>query len=113
MKTKNIIAYAAVGIIVIVVAYSVLFRTPNNSSNPSLQSTDQLIANSKAAAIEQYQKQFCGLNPTTNSTGYITEYKLPATCEMPLGIVVDSQAGKIWYVSTKQGTLGELQSCYK
>ena len=106
MKTKNIIAYAAVGIIVIVVAYSVLFRTPNNSSNPSLQSTDQLIANSKAAAIEQYQKQFCGLNPTTNSTGYITEYKLPATCEMPLGILVDSQAGKIWYVSTKQGTLG-------
>ena len=34
------------------------------------------------------------------------EYKLPATCEMPLGDLVDGQAGKVWYVSTKQGTLG-------
>ena len=25
---------------------------------------------------------------------------------MPLGILVDDQAGKVWYVSTKQGTLG-------
>ena len=25
---------------------------------------------------------------------------------MPLGILVDGQAGKVWYVSTKQGTLG-------
>ena len=34
------------------------------------------------------------------------EYKLPATCEMPLGDLVDGQAGKVWCVSTKQGTLG-------
>jgi len=26
---------------------------------------------------------------------------------MPLGIAVDSQAGKIWYVSTKQSTVGD------
>jgi virginiamycin B lyase len=26
---------------------------------------------------------------------------------MPLGITVDSQAGKVWYISTKQGTVGD------
>ena len=96
--------------IVVVAAYSAFFvRGPNSSNitgNNSSQSTAQLIANSRAAAIEQYQRQFCGLNSTPNANDYITEYKLPATCEMPLGILVDGQAGKVWYVSTKQGTLG-------
>jgi virginiamycin B lyase len=119
LKSKNIIAYTVLGIIVVVVvAYSVLFRIPNNntnigSNNQTLQSTNQLIANSKAAAVDQYQKQFCGLKATPNSNGYITEYKLPATCEMPLGILVDNQAGKIWYVSTKQGTLGSYNLATK
>ncbi len=119
MKSKNIIAYTVLGIIVVVVvAYSVLFRIPNNntnigSNNQTSQSTNQLIANSKAAAVDQYQKQFCGLKATPNSNGYITEYKLPVTCEMPLGILVDNQAGKIWYVSTKQGTLGSYNLATK
>ncbi|HXP51684.1 MAG TPA: hypothetical protein VN922_17130, partial [Bacteroidia bacterium] len=42
-----------------------------------------------------------------NSNNYVTEYRLPHTCEMPLGIAVDNQAGKVWYVSTKQGVLGD------
>jgi virginiamycin B lyase len=118
LKSKNIIAYTVLGIIVVVVAYSVLFRIPTNnanigSNNQTLQSTNQLIANSKAAAVDQYQKQFCGLKATPNSNGYITEYKLPATCEMPLGILVDNQAGKIWYVSTKQGMLGSYNLATK
>jgi virginiamycin B lyase len=114
LKNKNILAYGAIGIIaVVVVSYVVLFKAPNNninnvmsSNNSNLQSTAQLIANSRAAALEQYQKQFCGLNSIPHSNNYITEYKLPATCEMPLGILVDDQAGKVWYVSTKQGTVG-------
>ena len=96
--------------IVIAAAYAFLLRSSNNNigsgNNPNLTSTTQLIANSRAAAIEQYQKQFCGLNSVANSNHYITEYKLPATCEMPLGILVDNQTGKVWYVSTKYGTLG-------
>jgi virginiamycin B lyase len=116
LKNKNIIAYGVIGIIVVVVmAYVIFIRPPNNnisnnnvisSNNPNLQSTAQLIANSRAAALEQYQKLFCGLNSIPHSTNYITEYKLPATCEMPLGILVDDQLAKVWYVSTKQGTLG-------
>lgn len=104
MKNKNIIIYSIAAIIVVLAAYYAVFlgRPSNNSS----QSTDQLIANSRAAAIEQYQKQFCGVNSVPHATDYITEYKLPVTCEMPLGILVDSQAGKVWYISTKHGTLG-------
>lgn len=117
MKNKNIIAYGVIGIIVVVViSYVIFIRPPNNiisnnnvissNNNPNLQSTAQLIANSRAAALEQYQKLFCGLNSIPHSTNYITEYKLPATCEMPLGILVDDKLAKVWYVSTKQGTLG-------
>ncbi|MGC1928769.1 MAG: hypothetical protein WA667_07315 [Candidatus Nitrosopolaris sp.] len=110
MKNKNIITYSVVVIIVVVAAYYAFFvRSPYSSNIPSSnssQSTVQLIANSRAAAIEQYQKQFCGINSVPHASDYITEYKLPATCEMPLGILVDGQAGKVWYVSTKHGTLG-------
>ncbi|MGA9149019.1 MAG: hypothetical protein WBZ36_00465 [Candidatus Nitrosopolaris sp.] len=110
MKNKNILAYSVVAVIVVIAAYSAfLVRGPNNGNvngNNSSQSTAQLIANSRAGAIEQYQKLFCGLNSVPHANDYITEYKLPAICEMPLGILVDGQAGKVWYISTKQGTLG-------
>ena len=110
LKNKNILVYGTIGIIaVIIVSYVVLLKAPNNNFNNAMSSnnsTAQLIANSRAAALEQYQKQFCGLNSIPHSNNYITEYKTPATCEMPLGILVDNQAGKVWYVSTKQGTVG-------
>ena len=110
LKNKNILVYGTIGIIaVIIVSYVVLFKAPNNNINNAMSgnnSTAHLIANSRAAALEQYQKQFCGLNSIPHSNNYITEYELPARCEMPLGILVDNQAGKVWYVSTKQGTVG-------
>lgn len=110
MKNKNIITYSVVAIIVVVTAYYAVFARGPNSSNISNSNSGQyaaqLIANSRAAAIKQYQKQFCGPNSVPHANDYITEYMLPATCEMPLGILVDSQAGKVWYVSTKHGILG-------
>jgi virginiamycin B lyase len=110
LKNKNIVIYSVVAVIAIVVAYYAFFiGGPNRSSvssGNSSQSTAQFIANSRASAIEQYQKQFCGLNSVPHANDYITEYKLPATCELPLGILVDGQTGKVWYVSTKHGTLG-------
>jgi virginiamycin B lyase len=110
LKNKNILVYGTIAIIVIIIAYYVvLFKAPNNNINNAMNSnnsTAQLIANSRATALEQYQKQFCGINSVPHANDYITEYKLPASCEMPLGILVDGQAGKVWYVSTKHGTLG-------
>jgi virginiamycin B lyase len=56
--------------------------------------------------IENFQKAFCGINAKPHSTVYMTEYVLPQSCEMPLGIAVDNDANKVWYVSTKKGVLG-------
>jgi virginiamycin B lyase len=81
---------------------STVDKTAQNSSTIS-QKQEQ------AAAFKNFQEAFCGVNTTTpnsNGNGYITEYTLPQSCEMPLGIAVDSNAHKVWYVSTKNGVLG-------
>jgi virginiamycin B lyase len=58
-------------------------------------------------AVETFQDGFCGINDTDpNSTEFVTEYMLPQTCEMPLGIGVDIEEDRVWYVSTKKGVLG-------
>jgi virginiamycin B lyase len=108
IHSKKIIVYAIIAITIIVIVagtYTPMFRSPSNN-RPAMQSTVQPVANSNASSIGQFKNQFCGLTSIPNSNNYITEYKLPHTCEMPLGIAVDSLAGKVWYVSTKQGTLG-------
>jgi virginiamycin B lyase len=56
--------------------------------------------------IENFQKAFCGIGTKPNSNAYVSEYVLPQSCEMPLGIAVDSDADKVWYMSTKKGLLG-------
>ncbi len=109
MHSKNIMVYGIIAITIIVIIIAMyttpLFRSPSNSK-PVIQPAVQLVANSNASSIEQFKNQFCGLDSSLNSANYVTEYKLPHPCEMPLGIAVDSQVGKIWYVSSKQGTLG-------
>lgn len=55
---------------------------------------------------ENFQNAFCGVNRIPHSTKYVTEYVLPQACEMPLGIATSNDGTKIWYVSTKKGTLG-------
>ncbi|MFZ0515158.1 MAG: hypothetical protein WAM14_26410 [Candidatus Nitrosopolaris sp.] len=93
-------------VVIIVTVYTTLFRSPSNNSL-AIQSSVQHVANSNNPSVEQFKNQFCGLKSIPNSNNYISEYRLPHTCEMPLGIAVDSQAGKVWYVSTKQGALGD------
>src|SRR5918911_1663120 len=62
------------------------------------------LEESRKASIEKFQNTFCGLNAELNSNEFVTEYKLPGICEMPLGIGVTD--GKVWYVSTENGTIG-------
>jgi len=100
----------AIAILIVIIAgtYATMFKTAD-TTKPALQSTMQSVqsvATSNASYIGQFRNQFCGLTSIPNSNNYVTEYRLPHTCEMPLGIAVDSQARKVWYVSTKQGTLG-------
>jgi virginiamycin B lyase len=109
INPKKVLVYGIIAITVVVITvtmYTALFRSPSDIS-PAIKSGIQPIANSNNPSIEQFRNQFCGLNSNLNSNNYVTEYKLPHDCEMPLGIAVDNQAGKVWYVSTKQGVLGD------
>jgi hypothetical protein len=71
-------------------------------ATPSFMTRDER----EKSAIESFQKGFCGINSTPNSSEYVTEYVLPQICEMPLGIDVDINEDKVWYISTKKGVLG-------
>jgi virginiamycin B lyase len=99
--------------------YHSYFSNANDKKNSNINKTtlyssiiSQEQERTAAAAIKNFQNTFCGDNimTTTNSNsnfnGYITEYTLPQSCEMPLGIAVDSDAHRVWYVSTKRGVLG-------
>ncbi len=62
--------------------------------------------NEELHAMETFKNGFCGIDAKPNSTEYVTEYVLPQSCEMPLGIDVDIKEDRVWYVSTKKGILG-------
>ena len=99
-----LVVLAIVAIVGITLVYS-----SNISSGPSQEGNkdvSELVSGSRAEAVEKFNAQFCGLNSHPNSSNLVIEYSLPALCEMPLAIGVDSQNQNIWYVSTKNGTLG-------
>jgi hypothetical protein len=73
--------------IVVIGASTVLLR--NNIHTAPINSVEE----SRKASIEKFQNTFCGLNAEVNSNEFISEYKLPGACEMPLGIAVDN--GKV------------------
>ena len=94
--------------IIAIVGISLVYSS-SISSGPSQEANEdvsELVSGSRADAVEKFNAQFCGLNSHPNSSYLVIEYPLPAPCEMPLGIGVDSQNQNIWYVSTKNGTLG-------
>jgi virginiamycin B lyase len=93
--------------IIIVVAIAIGLYI-NNDSNEDL--SDKLAESSRNAAIYKFENQFCGNNANPNSNEFVTEYVLPTRCEMPLGIAVDNNASKIWYISTKNGILGSYNT---
>ena len=103
-KMVVLIVLAIVAIVGITLVYS-----SNISPGPSQKGNkdvSELVSGSRAEAVEKFNAQFCGLNSHPNSSNLVIEYSLPALCEMPLAIGVDSQNQNIWYVSTKNGTLG-------
>ncbi len=101
--------YVAIGILAIVAVSITLiprgspglqsgspFGNLGNSENPA-------VDNSKEQSIKAFKERFCG-DGRANSNSYVTELVLPSECELPLGITVGD--GRVWYVSTKHGTLG-------
>jgi virginiamycin B lyase len=106
-KSKKNKIYAVIGIIVVVAI--AIGLSINNDSNKD--SSNKLVESSKNAAIHKFENQFCGNNNTNpNSNEFVNEYILPTRCEMPLGIAVDNNASKVWYISTKNGILGSYNT---
>lgn len=98
-SSKKIILYAIIG----VVAVAAIAVTVMRGSGPS---PEDLEEQSRKEAIANFKKQLCG-DGTVNSSPHIKEYLLPSECEIPLGIAVDEE--RVWYVSTKHGTLGSYR----
>ena len=74
-------------------------RRPNSASN--------FTTTTNITRQDEFRKGFCGVNSTTTEySDYVLEYMLPQSCEMPLGIAVDSEDKQVWYISTKRGILG-------
>lgn len=106
-QKKKMVVFVVLAIVAIVGI--LLVYSSSISSGPSQQdgeNVSELVSESKADAVEKFNAQFCGLDSHPNSSYLVVEYPLPALCEMPLGIGVDSQNQGVWYVSTKNGTLG-------
>ena len=97
-SNKKIILYAVIGILA-VAAVSITLIPRGPAPGPV-----DLADNSKERAIARFEQQLCGHDAKANSSMHVAEYVLPSECEMPLGIAVDND--RVWYMSTKQGTLG-------
>ncbi|MFZ0264587.1 MAG: hypothetical protein WAL42_05830 [Nitrososphaeraceae archaeon] len=102
---RKIVIYAIIGVVAItaVSAWLVMVDKPTRDLSTSVLPQ---VEESKQISIDRFQTQFCGTASKPNSNGYISEIRLPSNCEMPLGIVVDTNEGKVWYLSTKNGSLG-------
>ncbi len=95
---KRIILYVLIGILAVsLVALTTFARGVTKSP-------EELAREEQERTIEINKARFCGSESQANSNTYVTEYVLPSECELPLGITIDR--GKVWYLSTKHGTLG-------
>jgi virginiamycin B lyase len=102
---RKIVIYAIIGVVAIT-AVSAWLVTVDKPTRDLSTSVVPQVEESKQISIDRFQTQFCGTASKPNSNGYISEIRLPSNCEMPLGIVVDTNEGKVWYLSTKNGSLG-------
>ena len=111
-KKRKILIYAAVTIIIAASFVLVIGNITNNAKNRttdlSVTELNKLVSQSQEESKQRFVTQFCGLNSTPNSNEYVVEYTLPSVCEMPLGIAIDNNTGRVWYISTKNGSLGSF-----
>lgn len=100
--SKRIILYAIIGILAVSIVAVTAF-----GKGPAAKTPEELAQEQKEKTIADNKVRFCGSDSQANSSAYVTEHVLPSDCELPLGITVDSD--RVWYLSTKQGTLGSYE----
>jgi virginiamycin B lyase len=96
---KKIFLYILVGILAFSLVAMTTFGRGGMAKTP-----EELAQEDRERTMAANKVRFCGEDSQAGSTAYITEFILPSDCELPLGIVVDGE--RVWYLSTKQGTLG-------
>lgn len=96
---KKIFLYVLIGILAVSLVTLTTFARGGTTKTP-----EELAREDQERTIANNKLMFCGQDSRANSNAYITEYVLPSECEMPLGIAIDGD--RVWYLSTKQGTLG-------
>jgi virginiamycin B lyase len=53
----------------------------------------------------EIEKWNCGIESMPNSNYFVTEFKVPETCSIPIAITYDKTENKAWFISTSNGTL--------
>ena len=93
--TKKLSIYAAMAMVAVAAVLYVGFYGGQFNEN------NQVLSQQKAS--QKFEEQFCNTTDA-KSNEYITEFKIPTDCSLPVGIAADKE-GKIWFASTRKGNI--------
>jgi virginiamycin B lyase len=95
--SKRLRIFVLIGIVVISIEAVVGFMV--NNTNDKAPVNDASPGDSKM----QFEQRFCG-ESVARIEAYVREFKIPAFCSLPLGIVIDRD-DNVWFASTRQGNI--------
>ncbi|MFI5406551.1 MAG: hypothetical protein ACHQ1D_08570 [Nitrososphaerales archaeon] len=94
---KKVVVVILSIILMAIFGFSMIIAYPNAlASTMEQQMTNQIL---------EYEKWNCGMESIPNSNYFVTEFKVPETCSIPIAITYDNTENKIWFISTRNGTL--------
>ncbi len=94
---KKVVVVILSIILMAIFGFSMIIAYPNAlASTMEQQMTNQIL---------EYEKWNCGMESTPNSNYFVTEFKVPETCSIPIAITYDNVENKVWFISTRNGTL--------
>ena len=97
IRTKKMVVVILSIILMSIFGFSMIIAYPNTlASTMKQQMTNQIL---------EYEKWNCGIESTPNSNYFVTEFKVPETCSIPIAITYDNAENKVWFISTRNGTL--------
>lgn len=102
-KTKGIIVSAFFGIILLT---STITLALNSGPQQSPEEKITLTGTPEDNFPDLQRPRFCE-STNAKSNQYVTEYKIPTKCTMPLAITADGQ-GNIWFVQTNTGNVAKF-----
>ncbi len=96
MLKKMVVVFLSI-ILMSIFGFSIIIAYPNASAaTMKQQMTNQIL---------EYENWNCGMKSNPNSNYFVTEFKVPETCSIPIAITYDNVENKVWFISTRNGTL--------